>query len=108
MQSPRTNGKMSDRRDKLPDIGTDGGMACTLDWSLGYFPKTGVPPTQLAPQTDDLKNKVAEEATKKLPEARKDEPHDIEKQKAESFKVKKIISWCRFTQLILYRAEKMR
>lgn len=84
MQSPRTNGKMSDRRDKLPDIGTDGGMACTLDWSLGYFPKTGVPPTQLVPQIDDLKNMVAEEATKKLREARKDEPHEIEQRKAEA------------------------
>lgn len=44
MQNPRTNGEMLDRRDKLHEVGTDWDMRCTLDWSLGYFSKTGTPP----------------------------------------------------------------
>lgn len=89
MQNPRTNGKMLDRRDKLPEIDTGWNMSCTLDWSLGYFSKAGIPPTQFASQTHDLKKEVAEKATKKLRESRKDESHEIEKQKKQGLKVRK-------------------
>lgn len=114
MQSPHTNGKMSDRRDKLLEIGTDGDMPCTLDWSLGYFSKTKIPPTKLAPQTDDRgikniddpKNKVAEGAAKKLPEATKNKSHKIEQQKVQD-KVK-FIELEPIHSLTFHRPEKMR
>ena len=90
MQNPRTNGKMLDRRDKLHEVGTDWDMPCTLDWSLGYFSKIGIPPTQLEPQTDDLKNEAAERVAKKPREARKGESHEIEQQSVQELKVKLI------------------
>lgn len=98
MQNPRMNGRMLDRRDNLYTLSTNGDIPCTLDWSFGYFSKTRIPPTQLAPQTDDrgikniddLENKVAEGAAKKLRESRKDESREIEQQKLQDFKVKVI------------------
>lgn len=98
MQNPRTNGKMWDRRDKLHQLSTQGDTPYVLDWSMGYFSKRGISPTQLALETnhqgvkniDDLKNKVAEGAAKKLREARKDESREIEQQKVQDLKVKAI------------------
>jgi len=91
MQSPRTNGKMWDRRDKLQKLSTKGDMPCILDWSLGYFSKI-TSPTQLAPETDDqvVENVDDFRNEKKLPESRKDESQDIEQQKVQDLKVKTI------------------
>ncbi|GAD94031.1 hypothetical protein LEMA_P102160.1 [Paecilomyces variotii No. 5] len=94
MQDPRTNGKMLDRRDTLHTLRADGDMPCTLDWSLGYFSKRRVLPSQLAQQTDDqeiktiddLRKKVEKESAKKLREPRKDESHEIEQQEAQGLK----------------------
>lgn len=104
MQNPNTNEKMLDRRDKLHMLSTKEDIPCTLDWSLGYFSKTRIPPTQPGPQTDDqsieniddFKKEVAEEATKKLREARKDQSREIEQQKAQRLKVKLIEPKCHF------------
>lgn len=87
MQNPRTNGKMLDRRDKLHEVSTDWDVPCTLDWSSGYFFKSGILPTELEPQTDDLKNREAEGVAKKLREEREDESHDIE-QRMQGLQVK--------------------
>lgn len=96
MQSPRTNGKMLDRRDKLRRISTTGNIPCILDWSLGYFSKRRISPTQFAPETDyqsvknidDLNNRAG--AQKKLPGSRKDNSEEIEQQKVQDIKVKAI------------------
>jgi Ca2+-dependent lipid-binding protein len=108
MQNPHTNGRMWDRRDRLYKLGTKGDVPCTLDWSLGYYPKRRITPTQLAPQSndkgieniDDLKNMIAEGAAKKFGEARRDESHEIEQQKTQELKVKiiepKLISFYSF------------
>ncbi|KAJ5267895.1 hypothetical protein N7478_010703 [Penicillium angulare] len=97
MQSPQTNGKMWDRRDKLHKLSTKEDMPCILDWSLGYFSKRRISPTQRAPESDDrgvenvddLKNKVAGGAPQKLPESRKGEFHKIEQQKVQDIKTRK-------------------
>ncbi|RMJ23894.1 C2 domain-containing protein [Aspergillus sp. HF37] len=86
MQSRQTNGRMLDRRDDLHRLSTDGDKPCTLDWSLGYFPKTSLAPAQLAPQTDD---RGAENiGAKELPESRKDESREIEQQKKQDVKTR--------------------
>lgn len=98
VQSPRTNGKMCDRRDKFHKLNTKGDMPCILDWSLGYFSKRRISPIQLATETDDqggknvdeLKDKIPGGASKKLPKSRKHESHEIEQQKAQDLKVKTI------------------
>jgi Ca2+-dependent lipid-binding protein len=98
MQSRHTNGRMLDRRDDLHTLGDNGDKPCTLDWSLGYFPKTRPAPTQLAPQTDgrvaentgDLEGKVAEGVAEKRRESTKDESREIEQQKKQDVKVKTI------------------
>lgn len=95
MQNPRTNGKMWVRRDKLQKLSTKGDMPCSLDWSLGYFSKRAFQPTQLnnhdAESIDDPKNNlVAGGATKKMLEARKEEPHEIGQREMQDTKVKAI------------------
>ena len=96
MQSPRTKGKMCDRRDKLHKFSIKGDMPGILDWSLGYFSKRRISPTQLASGTDDqgvnvdeLKDKIPRGASKTLPESRH-ESHEIEQLKADDLKVKTI------------------
>jgi Ca2+-dependent lipid-binding protein len=96
-QNPRTNRRMWNRQDKLYKLSTEGDMPCTLDWSLGYFPKRRITPTQLASQSDqgirdidDLTNMVADGAAKKLPEAGRDKSHEIEQQKVQNLEVKTI------------------
>ncbi|KAJ5642231.1 hypothetical protein N7490_006231 [Penicillium lividum] len=71
MQSPRTNGKMWDRRDKLHKLSTKEDMPCILDWSLGYFSKRKISQKKLSESRDD------------------DESHEIEQQKAQELKARK-------------------
>jgi Ca2+-dependent lipid-binding protein len=94
-QNPRTNQRMWDRQDKLYKLSTNGDMPCTLEWSLGYFPKRRITPTQVASQSDqgikdieDLTNMVADDAAKKRREAGTDKSHEIEQQKVQNLEVK--------------------
>ena len=72
-------------------------MPGTLDWSVGYFSKTRIQEEQLKTQTiekdinslQELKDKVSEDATKKLREATThDESHELDQQKAQMLKSK--------------------
>ncbi|KAJ5605331.1 hypothetical protein N7510_010485 [Penicillium lagena] len=96
MQTPRTNGKMWDRRDALHKPSTERDIPCILDWSVGYFSKRRISPTQIASQTDHqgvknvdyIKDKTVEGAPKKLPKASRDESHEIQQQKVQDLKAK--------------------
>lgn len=102
MRNPCMNGKMRLRRDTLHKLSTKEDMQCTLDWSLGYFSKRGIQPTQLATQSDyqgasidDPENKlVVQSAIKEVREAWKDESYGKDQQKPKDPKVKAIeLEW---------------
>ncbi len=70
-------------------------MPGTLDWSVGYFSKTRIQEEQLKKQTIEkdvkslqgLKDKVSQDAKKKLREATThDESHELDQQKAQMLK----------------------
>lgn len=72
-------------------------MPGTLDWSVGYFPKTRIQEEQLRRQTiekdvktlQELKDKVSKDAKSKLREATThDESHELDQQKAQMLKSK--------------------
>ena len=72
-------------------------MPGTLDWSVGYFPKTRIQEEQLKIQTiekginslQELKDKVSKDAKNKLREATThDESHELDQQKAQMLKSK--------------------
>lgn len=95
MRDPHSNGKMWHRQDDLKALKAGERMPGKLEWSVGYLSKTGILDSQLAQQTVDtsirtvkqLKKKVHEQSTSKLREAKKDETHEIDQQKAQDFKV---------------------
>ena len=95
MRDSKSNGRMWERTDGFKALKAGEGMPGKLDWSIGYFTKTRVLDSQLAQNTADtsiksveqLKEKVNEQAERKLREAKKDESREIEQQKAQDLKV---------------------
>ncbi|KAI9724513.1 MAG: hypothetical protein M1812_000581 [Candelaria pacifica] len=95
MSSPESKGRMHDRHDDFAAAKANEKMPGSIEWSVGYFAKTKLLPSQLARQTEDpdirnrrdLEDKVSKEAEGKLREATdRDESHEIEQQKAQSLK----------------------
>ena len=94
MHSQSTLGKMCDRTDGFQALEGDDTMPGTLDWSVGYFPKTRIQQEELDQQKveedvksiDDLKKKVSKDAERKLREASTDQSHELEQQKAQDLK----------------------
>ncbi|KAI9783326.1 MAG: hypothetical protein M1835_003821 [Candelina submexicana] len=95
MSSPGSKGRMCDRHDEFAAANANEKMPGSLEWSVGYFAKTKLLPSQLAQQTEDpdikdmraLEEKVSEEAEGKLREATdRDESYELEQQKAQSLK----------------------
>ena len=76
MTSSDTNCKMHDRTDRFQSVKESEIMPGTLDWSVGYYPKTRIQQTQLDNQNiepdvrnlSDLKGKVSRDAEHKLRE----------------------------------------
>jgi Ca2+-dependent lipid-binding protein len=96
-QNPRTNQRMWVRQDKLYKPSTKGDMPCTLDWSLGYFPKRRITPTQVSSQSgqgirdiEDLTNMLVDGAAEKRRETGTDKSREIEQQKVQNLEVKTI------------------
>ena len=97
MKDSRSKGKMWHRQDGFMAMDVDEKLPGTIDWSVGYFPKTRIQPEQLQRQQQDpevksveqLEDKLAREAQHKLREAvGRDETEEIEKQKAQDLKTK--------------------
>ena len=94
MLSKSSKGVMCDRTDSFQALEGSDSMPGTLDWSVGYFPKTRIQDEELKEQTveddvrtkEDLKNKVSDDAERKLREATKDQSHELEQQKAQDLK----------------------
>lgn len=97
MHDSRSSGKMRKRQDGLQAMNIDKKMPGTLEWSVGYFPKLSIQEEQLARQTAEpkiknlqqLKDKVSEEATKKLREvAGRDVSSEMDQQKAQGYQAR--------------------
>jgi Ca2+-dependent lipid-binding protein len=114
-QNPRTNQRMWVRQDKLYKPSTKGDMPCTLDWSLGYFPKRRITPTQASSQSgqgirdiEDLTNMLVDGAAEKRRETGTDKSREIEQQKVQNLEVKTIGLESLLSSLTLHRLEKLR
>ena len=97
MHNPRSKARMSDRHDGFLGFESGKGMPGSLDWSVGYFPKTRIQDEQFQRQTvnpnvknmEQLKEKVSKEVDRKLREATdRAETLEIEQQKAQDLKIK--------------------
>ncbi|KAG8525524.1 uncharacterized protein KY384_009168 [Bacidia gigantensis] len=97
MTDARSNGKMWDRTDGFQSLDDNEKMPGTLDWSVGYFAKTHIQPEQLSKQNvepeinslSELKNKVSEDAERKLREAVGHiESDELDQQKAQDEKIR--------------------
>ncbi|KAK3695746.1 hypothetical protein B0T22DRAFT_509140 [Podospora appendiculata] len=98
MHSPETKNRMHDRADSLHAQDPDERMPGTLEWSVGYFAKAHIQPSQFSSQTfdttirtpADLDTNVAETAKSKLREANwsKDESRELHQQQAQDRKGK--------------------
>ena len=95
MHDSRSNGRVWDREDKFTAMDVEEKMPGTLQWSVGYFGKLRIQEEQLAKQNADpeiktfqqLKDKVSDDAEKKLREATdRDESEEIAQQKAQGLK----------------------
>lgn len=97
MHNSKSKGQMWDRRDSFQGSESGKGMPGSLDWSVGYFPKTHIQQEQFEQQTVDpdiknmeqLKHKVSKEVDRKLREATDHaESLEMDQQKAQDLKVK--------------------
>ncbi|KAK4697975.1 hypothetical protein P7C71_g202, partial [Lecanoromycetidae sp. Uapishka_2] len=95
MHSHQSHSKIWHRTDGFQALEGDEKMPGTLDWSVGYFPKTRIQQEQLEKQKVEpeintvrkLKEKVSEDARKKLREAKdRDESTETDQQKAQMLK----------------------
>ena len=95
MHDSKTKGQMYDREDRLMGEDPEEKMPGTLQWSVGYFPKTRITEEQLARQSaepdikskEDLKKKVSQNAESKLREATAhDESTELTQQMATDYK----------------------
>ncbi|KAG5922470.1 hypothetical protein E4U42_005453 [Claviceps africana] len=68
MQNEESRGKMSTRTDGFRALKAGEGMPGKLQWSVGYFPKTGMQQCQFARQTHDPKVRSAEQLKDKVEE----------------------------------------
>ncbi|KKY29110.1 putative c2 calcium-dependent membrane targeting [Phaeomoniella chlamydospora] len=94
INSKKSKGQLMDRKDRLSGDTKGEKMPGTLEWSVGYFPKTRITSEQLANQSEepgiktpkDLEQRVSEVAEKKLREATAhDESKEIEQQKMQDY-----------------------
>ncbi|KAK3337758.1 hypothetical protein B0T19DRAFT_455688 [Cercophora scortea] len=98
MHSPETKNRMHDRSDTLHAQDPDEHMPGTLEWSVGYFAKAHIQPSQFAAQTfdttirtpSDFDTNVVQTAKSKLREANwsKDESRELHQQQAQDRKTK--------------------
>jgi len=97
MYSPESHCKMRERSDGFLALEGKEKVPGKIDWSVGYYPKTHIQAEQLEKQKvepgvsslQDLKDRVSEEASKKLREATiKDESYELDQQKAQMLKSK--------------------
>ncbi len=94
MQSPNSKGKMWNRTDGFQSLENSEIVPGTLDWSVGYFPKSRIQDTQMDQQKvepdvktiQELKDKVSKDTGKKLREAKNDQTREIDQQKAQDLK----------------------
>ncbi|TID27530.1 meiotically up-regulated protein [Venturia nashicola] len=94
MKDERSNGKMWDRKDGFHALKAGEGMPGKLSWSVGYYSKIRLMDEQMSHQKSepelktikDLEQKVHEESTNKLREAKRDESAELEQQKAQDLK----------------------
>ena len=95
--SSRYARKMSDRDDGFFGMGADESMPGSLEWSIGYFPKTTIEEYNLEqqkvePEVDterQLKEKVSKDVDQKLQEAtQKNESIETNQQKAQDLKAR--------------------
>ncbi|KAG5931979.1 hypothetical protein E4U53_001532 [Claviceps sorghi] len=68
MQNEESRGRMSTRTDGFRALKAGDGMPGKLQWSVGYFPKTGIQQCQFARQTHDAKVGSAEQLRDKVEE----------------------------------------
>lgn len=89
-------GRMCDRTDGFQTLEGSDEMPGTLDWSVGYYPKTKIQPEQFEKQQvkpniktiQQLKDIVSKDAERKLHEATdRDESHEVDQQKAQGLKI---------------------
>ena len=97
MHNKQSHSRMWDRHDGFIGLNSDETMPGSLDWSVGYFPKTEIQEAQLQQQQiepdvntmQQLKEKVSREVDRKLREATdRAESMEIDQQKAQELKVR--------------------
>ena len=97
MHNPKSNSSVWHRTDGFQALEGDEKMPGTLDWSVGYFPKTRIQAEQLEKQTVEpdvksyqaFKDKVSADARKRLREAKnRNESTETDQQKAQMLKDK--------------------
>ena len=97
MHNKKSHSNMWDRRDGFIGLNSGETMPGSLDWSVGYFPKTKIQEKQLQQQEvepnvntmQQLKEKVSRDVDRKLREATdREESLEIDQQKAQDLKIK--------------------
>ena len=97
MHNKESHSRMWDRQDGFVGLSSKETMPGTLDWSVGYFPKTKIQKSQLQNQEiepdvknmQQLKESVSKEVDRKLREATdRVESLEIDQQKAQELKIK--------------------
>jgi len=97
MHNEQSHSRMWDRQDGFIGLSSGESMPGSLDWSVGYFPKTKIQEIQLQQQQiepdvnnmQQLKEKVSREVDRKLREAtHRAEVLEVDQQKAQNLKVK--------------------
>ena len=95
MANSKSHGKMWHRSDEFQSLDDGEKMPGVLDWSVGYFSKSGIQPEQLQKQDvepkirtlKDLKEQVSKDADRKLREATdRNETQESDQQKAQDLK----------------------
>ena len=95
MTNSKSNGRMWDRTDGFQALNDSEKMPGTLDWSLGYFPKSRIQEEQIQKQQvepeirrfSQLKERVSKDADRKLREATdRNETRESDQQKAQDLK----------------------
>lgn len=97
MHNEQSHSRMWDRQDGFIGLSSDDSMPGSLDWSVGYYPKTRIQEIQLQQQQvapdvnnmQELKEQVSREVDRKLREAtHRTDLLEVDQQKAQDLKVK--------------------
>ena len=105
MHSSQSNGRMWDRHDNFLAVDLNEKMPGSLDWSVGYYAKSGIQEEQLKRRSEEtgistiqqLKDKVSQETERKMREATtKNESLETEQQKAQDLKTREGIQYSIF------------